>query len=462
MSTKKNRTRKKQKAKHYNSSDCRQKSNSELLSQIETHYKLIKDYISLINQGKEHFFLPLAASIRILFFDQNFPGKISLMEYYFQKFNINAFCFSPQSLDELPISDEHLTMQFIGSYIWLRHDPNMRFYNLTSLTEWKKRKLVKLGEFTYTPYDIIRTFTDKEGAAHIDLNRKISYDKLLGITFHGNNLFQEETQRLIVELIPIIIFYLGKIINKLNIFVEQDQRIEGFNKDLSSDFPLKSFKAQFYLYIYKHEYQKAINLAIENIETFKNDEIIFRIAELFGNYDEYRDMAVKLLNEFILQHPCNYKAKMVLGLIYKTKLNDFEQAYNLLKDAAEINDRDDVIYFNLFLLEFEHFKHLALAEEKSLQYLYAYAHFLFEAKKDYNSSEIYYKKALEIDPFNPSLNNDLGWLYERGLKNIDFAIYHYWVAFTVKPNFNVAFNNYKRLMEIHYPEKYKKLFNKDV
>ena len=170
------------------------------------------------------------------------------------------------------------------------------------------------------------------------------------------------------------------------------------------------------------------NLAEKRINKFEEQEKKFA-NKLNEDDSEVTDAIKSTLPDWIKKHYEIEKEKNIekKNLLYKEAINDFKELYhyyaNFLTDIKKDHKEAEIYYKKALDLD-----------PNDANINGNYANFLTDIKKDHKEAEIYYKKALELDPNDANINGNYANFLTDIKKDYEEAEIYYKEALELDPN----------------------------
>jgi len=169
----------------------------------------------------------------------------------------------------------------------------------------------------------------------------------------------------------------------------------------------------------RNQYEKAKEICLEMLKKNPSDPVIKTYLGMIYTAQFKYNEAEKVLKEALAKTPNNYIARNALGIIYYQKASSFE--------------RDSDKYYESAIVEFETVTRLS----PTFYQAYTNAAKVFQDTGKLDQAELYYRKALSIEPNDSDAIEGLGTVYFQ--KNlIDVAIQKFLKAISINKRNSTA------------------------
>lgn len=175
----------------------------EVEKKLLLHSKWLHKYLTDVNRVDDCLYIPLAGILRVLLCDSKFP----ILLKYSQELGIPLQIIgTPSIINEIPDNPPIAEFNFLG----VGWDSAKRGYTMpveefldtaTGIIPIKLPNGSVKGS-SYTPRQIIKWVSNKEGISHLDFDKPSAYETLKEVTFHSRNSEIEGIliQRLIYQI----------------------------------------------------------------------------------------------------------------------------------------------------------------------------------------------------------------------------------------------------------------------
>lgn len=309
----------------------------EIEKGLQKIYRLLKKNLKYFVDGDTDVSIILASFIRTLCYESKncHPLLFKVLDHH----GINLICYGMDDIKNQALG-EKATLSYNGTYLFSEPNYDINVLRIWNFKEWLSSNQLKYCEHYFTPLEMTKLLSEKEGGTHFD----ITYPEKLKIL---KNFITDDSKKVYNEMEKISIIISEYIINQLELNYFKKPRIVSLT--VKDDFFLDNVLQSKNVELIKISLHSLLNIYP------KSSKLLTLLATLYHLYLKDYDQAKYFYETSLKINPCQPEAHNDFGFLWDSVYNDFKRAFTHYRIAIQLKP-DFTVAINNYRYLYERFE----------------------------------------------------------------------------------------------------------